>query len=377
MGSNLKTWVEIDKKSALHNVKVVRSILKKKTKMYAVVKSNAYGHGLREFSLIVNDKVDGFCVDSVHEGTTLRSVGIKKPILVLGPTLSKDEIDLAVENNLEITISTFETLKQVSHIKGSPCFHIKVDTGMHRQGFFVNELQKVIKIIKDNELSGKLKGAYTHFASAKDATYPHYTNKQIEEFKKAQIIFKRFGLGKIMFHASASGGAILYPHAHFDMVRIGIGLYGYWPSKESKVQHSLVNKKTLSLKPVLSWKAKVSEVKKLKKDDFVGYDLTERIQKDTIIAIVPIGYWHGLSRVFSHRGYVLIKGKKCRIIGRISMDLITVKCNDINVKSGDVVSIIDKDKNEVLRATDLAEIVGTVSYEIITTINPLIKRVVV
>ncbi|HJO89871.1 MAG TPA: alanine racemase C-terminal domain-containing protein, partial [Candidatus Paceibacterota bacterium] len=125
------------------------------------------------------------------------------------------------------------------------------------------------------------------------------------------------------------------------------------------------------------FKAKVSEVKKLKKGDFVGYDLTEKIQKDTNVAIVPIGYWHGLSRVFSHRGYVLVKGRKCRIIGRISMDLITIKCDSVNVKSGDVVSIIDKDKNKVLRATDLAEIVGTISYEIITTINPLIKRVVV
>lgn len=376
---DIKTWVEIDKKAALSNIETISSILKKKTKLYAVVKSNAYGHGLREFSLIVNDKVDGFCVDSVYEGETIRSVGIKKPILVLGPTLSKNEIRLAVENNLEITISTFESLKQIMviHRKDRPCYHIKVDTGMHRQGFFTNDLRKAIGIIKKNKISGNLKGVYTHFASAKDVVYPNYTRQQIEEFKKAKKIFKSGGFKNILFHASATGGTILYPQAHFDMVRIGIGLYGYWPSKESKIQHHLINKKELSLKPVLSWKAKISEIKKLKKGDFVGYDLTEKVQKDTDVAIVPIGYWHGLSRVFSHKGCVLVNGERCGIIGRISMDLITIKCDGINAKVGNSVVIIGKDKNKMLRAADLAEIAGTISYEITTTINPLIKRVVV
>ena len=250
---NLKTWVEIDKKATLSNVGTIRKILKKKTKLYAVVKSNAYGHGLREFSLIVNSKVDGFCVDSVHEGETLRSVGIKKPILVLGPTLSRFDLDIAVKNNLEITVSTFESLKQISKEKGNPfrhkkgypflsipCFHIKVDTGMHRQGFFVKDLPKVVRIIKKNKLGDSLKGVYTHFASAKDIGYPDYTNSQIEEFKYAKKIFEKAGFKNILFHAGATGGAILYPKAHFDMVRIGIGLYGYWPSKESKIQHYLI-----------------------------------------------------------------------------------------------------------------------------------------
>lgn len=379
MTPNLKTWVEIDKKAALHNVKTFRSILKKKTKIYAVVKSNAYGHGLREFSLIVSGKVDGFCVDSVYEGKTLRSVGIKKPILVLGPTLSKEELQIAIENNLEITISTFETLKQVVSIKDSPNFHIKVDTGMHRQGFFPNDLQKVIEIIKKNELGGKLKGVFTHFSSAKDVTYPHYTNEQIEEFKKVQTVFKRFGFGKIMFHASGTGGTVLYPQAHLDMVRIGIGLYGYWPSKESKSQHSLLLKKELTLKPVLSWKTKISEIKRLKKGDFVGYDLAEKMEKDALVSMIPIGYWHGFARALSHKGQVLVKGKKCKVVGRVSMDLVIIECKSATTKVGDVVTIIGKSGKEVLTADDQMNIADTViyTYEILTTINPLIKRIVV
>ena len=376
---NLKTWVEIDKKAALHNVKTIRSILKKKTKMYAVVKSNAYGHGLREFSLIVNDKVDGFCVDSVYEGKTLRSVEITKPILVLGPTLSKEEIQIATENNLEITVSTFETLKQVANIKDSPFFHIKVDTGMHRQGFFPNDIQKVIELIKSNELSGKLKGAYTHFASAKDVTYPHYTNEQIEEFKKVQTVFKRFGLGKIMFHASGTGGTLLYPQAHFDMVRVGIGLYGYFPSKESRAQHSLVLKKELVLKPVLSWKTKISEIKKLKKGDYVGYDMAEKMEENTTVSMIPIGYWHGFARALSPKGQVLVKDKKCKIVGLVSMDLIIIECNSATTRVGDIVTLIGKSGLETLTADDQMDIADTViyTYEILTTINPLIKRVVV
>ncbi|MEK7589827.1 MAG: alanine racemase [Patescibacteria group bacterium] len=378
---NLKTWVEIDKKAALHNVKTIRGVLKKKIRLYAVVKSNAYGHGLREFSLIVNDKVDGFCVDSVYEGETLRSVGIKKSILVLGPTLSKDEVKLAVENNLEITISTFESLKQIfsiKNIKDCPFFHIKVDTGMHRQGFFPNDIKKVIEIIKGNDLSGKLRGVYTHFASAKDVTYPNYTNRQIEEFKKVQVIFKGFGFGKIMFHACGTGGTVLYPHAHFDMVRVGIGLYGYFPSKESKIQHSLVLKKEISFKPVLSWKTKISEIKKLKNGDFVGYDLAERIKKDTIVSMIPIGYWHGFARALSHKGQVLVKGGKCKVVGRVSMDLIIIECKNLTARVGDVVTIIGKSGSETLTADDQMEISDIVyTYEILTTINPLIKRIVI
>lgn len=374
---NLKTWIEIDKRAAFANIKTIRSILKKKIKLYAVVKSNAYGHGLRQFSSAVSSKVDGFCVDSVHEGETLRSIGIKKSVLVLGPTFSRSDLEIAAENNLEITISIFESLKQISQIKQAPDFQIKVDTGMHRQGFFVKDLQKVIGIIKKNGLSKNLKGVYTHFASAKDVGYPNYTHGQIEEFKIAQKKFNVAGFKKILFHAAASGGAILYPQAHFDMVRIGIGLYGYWPSKESYVQHTLINKKELSLKPVLSWKARISEVKKLKKGDFVGYDLSERIERDTMVAIVPIGYWHGFSRGFAHTGQVIIRGKLCRIVGRVSMDLIIVKCGNIPVHIGDTVTLIGKDKNEKLSADDLAEIAGTIKYEIMTSINPLIKRVVV
>lgn len=376
---DFKTWVEIDKKAALHNVKTIRSILKKKTRLYAVVKSNAYGHGLREFSLVVKDKVDGFCVDSVYEGETLRSVGIKKPILVLGPTLSKDEIKLGAVNNIEVTVSTFEALKQIINAKDKPAFHIKVDTGMHRQGFFPKDIKKVIEIIKDNELSGRLKGVYTHFASAKDITYQDYSNKQIEEFKKVQDIFKRFGLGKTLFHTSATAGALLYPHIQYDIARSGIGLYGYFPSQEASTQHPITLKKELKLKKVLSWKAKISEVKKLKKGDYVGYDLSERVKDDTTVAIIPIGYWHGIRRSLSHKGRVLIKGELCKILGRVSMDLIVVKCGK-NTKVGDIATFIGEDKGKIITAENMAEITDSFYdsyYETLTQINPLIKRVVV
>ena len=182
-----------------------------------------------------------------------------------------------------------------------------------------------------------------------------------------------------MFHASGTGGAVLYPQAHLDMVRIGIGLYGYWPSKESKSQHSLLLKKELILKPVLSWKTKISEIKKLKKGDFVGYDLAEKMEKDALVSMIPIGYWHGFARALSHKGQVLVKGKKCKVVGRVSMDLVIIECKSATTKVGDVVTIIGKSEKEVLTADDQMNIADTViyTYEILTTINPLIKRVVV
>jgi alanine racemase len=248
---------------------------------------------------------------------------------------------------------------------------------MHRQGFFTEDIQKVIKTIQDSKLDKKLNGVYTHFASAKNIAHKNYTDKQIEEFKKVQIMFKESSLEKIIFHTSGTGGTVLYPQANFDMVRIGIGLYGYLPSKESEKQHLITLKKKLTLKPVLSWKAKISEVKKLKKGDYVGYDLAEKLEKDTLVSIIPIGYWHGFNRTLSHKGQVLVKDKRCKVVGKVSMDLTIIECKSPATKVGDVVTIIGKNGKEVLTADDHVETSNNMiyKYEVLTTINPLIKRV--
>ncbi len=370
----LRTWIEIDTRAIKNNYTIFRKLIGKECCLMAVVKSNAYGHNLINFSLAVEKLgVDWFGVDSIVEGIALREAGIVKPILVLGYTLG-ERIQDAIKYNLSITVGDFVTLATIQSLGKKAKnlqIHLKVDTGMHRQGFFVKEIPKVIQILESKGFSAKLEGMYTHFSSAKDPKHPKVTQKQVSAFQEADMMLAQAGYGNIMRHAGATAGAILYPQAHFDMVRIGIGLYGLWPSK--KVEKAYKNK--LHLKPVLTWKTVVSQVKEIKKGESVGYDLTETLKRDSKIAILPIGYWHGFPRILSSKGQILIRGKRAKILGRVSMDMVCVDVTGIvGVRAGDEAVIIGKNGKDYISADEIDELAGTTAYEIVTRINPLIKK---
>ncbi len=367
-----KTWIEINKTAARQNIEKIKALLQPKTKLWAVVKSNAYGHGLSVFSKIANENgADGFCVDSVIEGEKLRQEGIKKPILVLGPTF-KRFFPSAVKNKITITISNLESLKELVQSKSKPEFHLKIDTGMHRQGFYAPELSKVVRLLKTQKVRNSITGVYTHLASAKDINYPTFTDLQFKEFQKAIKLLERAGFRNLIKHAAATGGTLINPKYHLDAARIGIGLYGLWPSMELAIQLSKIK-----FKPVLSWRALVSEIKSLRTGDYVGYDLTERIQRPSKAAILPIGYWHGFPRALSGIGEVLIGGKKCRVLGRVSMDMIIVDVTGVKCERGSRATLIGKQASFEITVYDMARKLGASHYEIITRINPLIERVIV
>lgn len=367
----LKTWIEIDSRAVKHNLALIKSLLKRKTQVWPVVKSNAYGHGLIIFSKIADNLgVDGFCVDSVVEGAKLRQNNIKKPILVLGPTLP-GLFKEAFDQKIAITISTWDALRKLTGIQSRPEIHLKVDTGMHRQGFYVEELADVADFIKKSKIS--LGGIYTHFASAKDLNYPTFTDLQFHQFKKGLNVLSRLGFRDLIRHAAATGATLISQEYHLDMVRIGIGLYGLWPSKELEVQ--LGGK--FKFEPVLSWHAQISEIKNLKAGDYIGYDLAERVYKPTKMAILPIGYWHGFDRGLSSIGEVLISGERARVLGRVSMDLIVVDATGIKCKIGDRATIIGRQKNQEISAPEMASKINTSHYEVVTRINPLIERIIV
>ncbi|MBU1160068.1 alanine racemase [Patescibacteria group bacterium] len=366
--NGLRTWIEVDKRAIKHNYKIFRSLIDKKCQLMAVVKSNAYGHSLLDFSKEMEKLgADWLGVDSIVEAESLRQAGIKTKILILGHTLP-EKIPSAIKNNISLTVSNFQSLNSLAKIKiKKPAkIHLKIDTGMHRQGFFVPELKKAAQILKKNK-NIKVEGMYTHFSSAKNPAFPQETLKQIFQFKQAIKIFKTAGFNPIK-HAAATSGAINFPQAHFDLVRIGIGLYGMWPSKETREAF----RDKIKLKPVLLWKTVISEIKNLSKDSRIGYDLTETVNKNSRIAILPIGYWHGYPRALSSIGRILIKGKEAKILGRISMDMAVADITDIkNAKIGDEAILI----GEKITADNLAYLADTINYEITTRINPLIKRI--
>jgi len=366
----LRTWIEVSKNALRKNYKLIRNLIDKKCLLMAVVKSNAYGHGLIDFSRLAEKfGVDWFGVDSIVEALSLRENGIKKPILVLGYTLPEKFND-AVKNKISLTISTFDGLKK---LKKNPLkFHLKIDTGMHRQGFLLSDILKIVKFLKTSGIPPKnLEGIYTHFAAAKNAAFPKDTLEQIEKFKKATGIIEKAGFHPIK-HAAATSSTILFPQAHFDLVRIGIGLYGLWPSKE--VWSTFKN--SIEFQPALSWKTIIGEIKNLPKGSRIGYDFTDTLQKSSKVAVCPVGYWHGYPCALSGIGKVLIRGRKVKILGRISMDMIIVDVSLIpNVKVGDEVTLIGRDGREKISAEEIASLAQTINYEIVTRLNPLIKKI--
>ncbi|KKU79883.1 MAG: Alanine racemase [Parcubacteria group bacterium GW2011_GWA2_47_7] len=371
----LRTWIEIDTKAIAKNYRVFRKLIGKKTLFMAVVKSNAYGHNLREFSGAMDRLgVDWLGVDSITEALALRRDGITTPILVLGftlPTLYPE----ARKHKVSITISSFPQLNEALRLKPSKTplqVHIKVDTGMHRQGFELGVAQKLLSTLGQAPLGIiHIQGLYTHFAEAKDLKNSDATKRQIEEYEHWAKLFYEAGHDPI-HHTSATGGAMLYHKAHFDMVRIGIGCYGLWPSDESKQHLS----RDITLSPALSWKAVVSEVKTVKKGGRVGYDSTEMLRRDSTLAIIPVGYWHGIPRLLSSKGRVLIRGKSAGIVGRVSMDMIVVDVTDIvGVKMGDEVVLIGNQGKENIEASEIARYSATTHYEVLTRLNPLIRRI--
>ncbi len=333
----------------------------------AIAKSNAYGHDIYQFAKLQEELgADWLGVDSIVEGEALRETGIKIPVLVLGYTLPEKFAE-AEKHNLSLTISNFENLgllKKYPNLK----FHIKIDSGMHRQGFLPEQVAQVLdRLQRDKIKTENLEGIYTHFAAAKNPAFPSETLAQLDIFLKAAETMKQAGYSPIR-HAAATSGTIVFPQSQLDLVRIGIGMYGLYPSRE--VQAGFAEK--LNLEPALTWKTVVSEVKALPAGSKLGYDFTEKLERDGQIAIAPVGYWHGYPRALSSIGHVVINGEKAKVLGRVSMDMLILDVSSIkDVKTGDEVTLL----GEKITAEELADLSGTSSYEIVTRLNPLMKRI--
>jgi alanine racemase len=275
------------------------------------------------------------------------------------------------------------------HGKQIPDFHLKMDTGMRRQGFYLEDVPKVIALIKKSpQVKNSLKGIFTHFASAKDINYPTFTDGQSKNFKDAADLFAAAGFTDLIKHAAATGGALIGEKHHFDAIRVGIGLYGHWPSNELEAQlgGSGAGGRSLRLYPVLSWRAVVGEVKCAKKGDYIGYNMTERLSRDATIAIIPIGYWHGFPWALSGSGEVLIRGRRVRVLGRVAMDMIAVGLPEggrgsrgVAIKPGDIATLIGSDGDEMITAEEQAARShgATMNYELLTRLNPLMERVII
>ena len=369
---SVRTWIEVDRSALEHNLIVFRSLLPPGCRLMAICKSNAYGHGLYDLAPVLEEMgTDWFGVDSIVEAVTLRKKGIRKPILVLGYTLP-GRFGEAGKYRVSLTVSNLENLRALAAFPSArqARIHLKLDTGMHRQGFLPSQWAAARALLSKHRGRIRLEGLYTHFASAKDPAERGYTNGQIEEFEKA-IAFFGTSEKRPILHASATAGAMNYPEAAYDLARIGIGLMGHWPSAETKRAWD----RKIVLKPALAWRTIISEVKTFKKGLGVGYDLTETLKRDSRVGVCPIGYWHGFPRSLSLVGEVLVKGRRAKVLGAVSMDMIVIDLTDADDAGvGDVVTAIGRDGREEVSAYEVAQRAGVSHYELLTRLNPLIQK---
>lgn len=365
-----RTWIEVSRAAVSSNYRAFRKAIGPEVLLLGVVKSNAYGHELIGFSRELSSLgVDWLGVDSITEALALRRAGIKTRILVQGYTLPQNH-PLAAQQSVSVALSTWENLKSLARLRrGTLSVHLKVDTGMHRHGFLLPELPQVLRQLKKTRRA-TVEGLFTHFAGAKSETHSSYTQRQLAEFKEAIALTKRAGFTPLC-HAAATASVLSDPNAHFDMVRVGIGLYGLWPSDAVKA----AKRQALSLCPAMTWKTVIAELKTVEKGERIGYDYSERLRRRTRVALLPIGYWHGYWRAFSGKAHVLVKGRRARVLGRVSMDITAVDVTDVpRVSAHDEVVLLGQQGKGAVPAEELAKLARTSAYEIVTRTNPLIKK---
>jgi len=384
----------IDLDAIRKNIQNLKQITDKKSKFMAVVKADAYGHGAVQVAITaVKAGADWLGVARFNEAAQIRRAAIKVPILVFGYI---HPYQAAMINDLDLvtTIYDFKMAKALSDkakLLNRPVkVHLKVDTGMGRVGIIIGKnnknltdknfankgqpdqtsrkeaLKEIEKIIK---LPGiDFNGIYTHFAAAdcKDRTY---TDFQIELFASLLHDLKKKKIEFEICHAANSAGIIEFPCSHFDMVRAGISIYGLYPSSD-------VDKSKVKLVPAMSLKSIITGVRNVPKGFYVSYGMTHETQNKTILASVPVGYADGFSRSFSSNCVMLVKGHRAPVVGRVCMDQTMIDVGDIpNVKMGDEVVLIGSQGNETISADELATIINTINYEIVSALTSRVKRI--
>ncbi len=371
------SYLEISKEKLLHNFALLKSLVKTETKIIAVVKANAYGHGQNEVAGILEEVADYFQVDDLMELKLLRKIS-QKPILVLG-YVAQDEIGEALQ--LEGTLSVY-SINQITKIEEEAkkfgkkvVVHVKIDAELGRQGVLADEVQDIIEVLKKSE-NISVEAVYSHFANIEDTTDFSHAQKQIDSFAKALKIFQENGFENIKTHMSASSGIMVYEKNEgiSDFVRPGLGMYGMWPSIDLEKRFENEN---FLLKPVLRWVTHVAQVKILPAGHSIGYGLTYVTSKPTKIAIIPQGYSDGYDRGLSNKGEVLIGGTRCPVLGRVAMNMFAVDVTHLeNVKTEDEVVLLGFQGEENISAEEIAEKIETINYEITTRISPLLPRVI-
>lgn len=355
--------VRISPGAILHNLKIFRE-LDKKLAIAPVLKSNAYGHGLVEIAKIVDgENIPFLCVDSYFEALILRNEGIRSPILVIGYTPTKNILESRLKD-VAFGIVNIEGLRELSEADHPAHIHLKIDTGMHRHGISMDEIDEATRLIRANKRI-VLEGVYSHLADA-DTPNSKHTEMQIKNWNSVVEEFKREFPNIRYFHLAATSGVSL-PNIDANALRIGIGLYGFNTSTHE-----------LDLQPALEMVTRITSTRTLQKGASVGYNATFAVPNEMRVATIPVGYYEGLDRRLSNKGNVLVRNTPCLIVGRVSMNITSFDVSKVpNVKVGDLVTVISNHHEDSNSVQNIARLCETIPYDILVHIPAHLRRVVI
>jgi alanine racemase len=371
-------WVELDRAAPEHNLRQLRAGAAPAVISCAVIKSNAYGHGAAEIASLL-PSAEWFGVNSLQEGLALRDAGVTRPILLLGH-VALEELRAAVEAELQLTIYNRETLEKLDALPSLPRparVHVKVDTGTSRQGVLPQDLEDYLGQVKGSR-NVSLQGISTHYANIEDTLNHEYAELQISRFASALEVVDRTVGRPPFIHTACTAAALLFNSTHFTMLRSGIGLYGLWPSRETFLAARERGGAVPEFRPVLTWKTRIVQIKTIPEGTFVGYGCSYRTTRQTVLGVLPVGYADGYDRALGNRAHVLVRGRRAPVIGRICMNLCMVDLTDVpGARLEEEVVLMGRSGEEQISAETMGEWSGTINYEVVTRISPLLPRKVV
>jgi alanine racemase len=369
-------WLRIEVAPAVleANLAQFRRLVQPPAQLMAVVKSEGYGHGLTIAArAFLAGGADWLAVHAVPEAMALRDAGIDAPVLVLGPA-SRDEAAQAAARDVDLTVGSLAGLEAVA-AAGQGRVHLKVETGVNRQGVVEEELEAALALI-DGAPDVELVGLSSHFADIEDTTDHTFARRQRDRFDAWQARLAALGREPRWRHMTCSAATMLWPESYRDVARVGIGAYGVWPSRETRVAARSAGREDLDLRPAMTWIVRANQVRTVPAGETVGYGRTWLAPVDSRIAVLPVGYADGYLRALSGRAHVLIRGQRAPVRGRICMNLCMVDVTHIEgAAAGDPAVLLGRQGDDVITPEQLADWLGTITYEVLTLPGASWRRV--
>ncbi len=381
------SWLEVDAKAIAHNAAVFREVLGPSVRLGGVLKGNAYGHGFAEVLPLAHAACDALYVIDVRDALAIREMeartkAARRQVLVLGAIDAQEAVELA-RAGVEAAITDAGQARFLPALRAAGVrlrAHVHVDTGLGREGFTAAEMPAGLAWLASGRDAVEVAGVLSHFANTEDVTEQAYAGQQLAAFDEGtRNVRAALGLtGPLQRHIAASAAALLLPQARHDVVRVGISLYGLWPSNETRLSARAVLGRVPELRPVLSWRCRSQLTKWLPAGSFVGYGCTYRCPVDTRIAVLPMGYADGYPRLLSSRAHALVRGQRCPVLGRVMMNHVVIDVTRAAPTEESVTAtLLGRDGEEQLSADQLASWAQTINYEIVTRIGPHLGRILV